>query len=87
MRSSGGLLPRTMKPQNSRDRFVICVKNRGFAGSIELRKVYRALRDSGAEERGLLRVADESGEDYLFPRACFVNIELPASVAREVMAG
>ena len=75
-----------MKSGGDNDRFVVCVKNRGFAASLELRKVYRALPDPDAEDRGLLRVVDESGEDYVFPCTCFVSIEIPASVARLVRA-
>jgi hypothetical protein len=61
---------------------VVCVKNRGFAASLEIGKVYRALggrpRDRVAERDGLLRVVDESGEDYLYPRSFFVTVALPA---------
>ncbi len=71
--------------RDRRSRFVICVKNRGFAASLKLRKVYRALPDADAKQRRLLRVVDESGEDYLFPCSCFVSIYLPDSVARAVM--
>lgn len=38
-------------------------------------------RRSGAAEHGLIRVIDESGEDYLYPVACFAAIELPEAVA------
>ena len=34
------------------------------------------------EEVGLIRVVDESGEDYLYPREMFVPIELPAATSR-----
>jgi hypothetical protein len=67
-------------------RFVVCIKNRGFAASLELRKVYRVLPAATAESHRLVRVVDECGEDYLFPETCFVNIELPAPVARAIVA-
>ena len=38
---------------------------------------YRVLEDSVAEAKSLLRVVDESGEDYLFPAELFVAIEIP----------
>ncbi len=75
-----------MKLQTAKSRFVVCVKNKGFAASLELRKVYRVIADSAAESRHLLRVIDESGEDYLFPEDCFMRIDLPASVARAIVA-
>jgi len=62
------------------------VKNRGFAASLELRKIYRAIPDLAAESHGLIRVVDESAEDYLFPESYFVAIELPSAAARAIAA-
>jgi hypothetical protein len=67
-------------------RFVVCIKNRGFAASLDLRKVYPVIPDAEAESHRMVRVVDESGEDYLFPETCFVNIDLPAPVARAIVA-
>ncbi len=44
---------------------------------MEPRKVYRVLENSVAEAKSLLRVVDESGEDYLFPAELFVVVEIP----------
>jgi hypothetical protein len=60
-----------------KERFALCISNGTFQGSLEPRTVYRLLDDPRAEERSLLRVIDESGEDYLFPARLFVHIELP----------
>jgi hypothetical protein len=62
--------------------FVLCINNEGCAVSLERRKVYRTLSDPEAEGHGFLRVIDESGEDYLFPAAFFVPIEVPAAAER-----
>ena len=62
-------------------RFVICVKNGRYKASLEVRKIYRVLDDPAAEAEALLRVIDESGEDYLFPESFFVPVELPAKAA------
>lgn len=35
------------------------------------------LPDKRAAEDGYLRIIDESGEDYLYPKAFFVIVELP----------
>jgi len=59
-------------------RFVLCVRNGSYKAPLEPRKIYRALDDPPAEAQGLVRVIDESGEDYLFPVELFVEIELPA---------
>lgn len=58
-------------------RFVLCVQNGTYKASLETRKVYRVLDDPIAERKSLLRVVDESGEDYLFPAGLFVPIEVP----------
>ena len=51
------------KPQPKQ--LVVCIDNEGYAASLEKRKIYVALRDPSAEKHGLLRVIDESGDDYL----------------------
>jgi hypothetical protein len=56
----------------------MCLRKGSYRGSLEPRKVYRLIEDSAAEAQSLLRVVDESGEDYLFPSALFVTIDLPA---------
>ena len=63
-------------------RFVICVRNAGDPASLELRKVYRLVPDAVAASEGLVRVIDESGEDYLYPDKFFVPIEVPKEAAR-----
>jgi len=59
--------------------FAICIKNEG-CDDLELRKLYQILPDEAAEESGLLRVVDESGEDYLYPAGNFIRLPLPAAV-------
>jgi hypothetical protein len=65
---------------------VVCVKNEGYAASLEKRKLYVMLRDTAAEKRGLLRIVDESGEDYLYPKLFFRSIALPQSVRKAILA-
>ena len=60
-----------------KQRFVLCVKAGTYEASLEPRKVYRVIEDLAAEAKSLLRVVDESGEDYLFPATLFVPIEVP----------
>lgn len=66
--------------------FVVCVDNDGYAVSLEKRKIYVALRDAGADKHGMLRIVDESGEDYLYPKTLFRSIALPLAVRRAVLA-
>lgn len=57
--------------------FVVCIKNDEYLASLEVRKIYQALPDAQAEKHQCIRVIDESGEDYLYPAAYFVPIQLP----------
>jgi len=70
----------------SKSSFFLCIKNRGYAASLQVRTVYRALSDPEAEAHGLLRIVDEFGEDYLFPAGLFVPIEIPKA-AEPAFAG
>jgi hypothetical protein len=65
--------------------FVICIGNKGYPASLELRKVYQVLSDHAAAKHGQLRVIDESGEDYLYPEEFFVPIKLPQAAERAVL--
>ena len=72
--------------KSSTKQLVICVSNDGYPASLEKRKVYVSLRDGAAEKLGLLRIIDESGDDYLYPKTFFRSIALPQSVKRAVLA-
>ena len=71
-----------MKRTRNGSRFVLCIKNRGFRVSLVLRSAYKVLPDAAAEKHGLLRVIDESGEDYLYPQSLFVALDLPQSAQK-----
>ena len=62
--------------------FMICVDNRGYESSLEIRKLYEVLSDRMAEKHHQIRVIDESGEDYLYPETYFAPVRLP-SVTKE----
>ena len=65
---------------------VVCVENEGYGASLERRKIYVTLPDATAEKHGFLRIIDESGEDYLYPKVFFRPIALPRSVKKAVLA-
>lgn len=69
--------------------FAICLSNRGYEASLELRKLYEILPDDGAVSKGMLRVIDESENSYLYPSAMFVPLQLPKNleVALKVVSG
>ena len=64
----------------------LCLKNDGYEASLERRKIYRALPDRAAAVENLIRVVDESGEDYLFPVAFFAPVKLSPSLRRAILA-
>jgi hypothetical protein len=66
-------------------RFLLCVNNDAYPVSLEVRKMYRELPDPAAAAKGFVRVVDESGEDYLYPAAYFVEVELPRSVVNALV--
>jgi hypothetical protein len=42
--------------------------------------------DPGATAEGMLRIIDESGEDYLYPASCFVEVPLSRSIEKQLEA-
>ena len=72
--------------QRAKPRYVVCVKNEGYPASLERRKIYQALSDSQAAAHNLIRVVDESGEDYLYPADYFVAVTLPQAVVKKAFA-
>jgi len=62
-------------------RYVLCVKNRGYTASLDVRKVYRVKPYAEALSHGFLRVFDESHRDYLYPIKYFMPIEVPRAAA------
>ena len=49
-------------------------------------KVYRILPDAKAARDNLVRIVDESGEDYLYDKSHFVFVDFPKAVARKILA-
>jgi hypothetical protein len=67
-----------------RRKYFVCIQNEGYAVSLDVRKIYVGLPDSAAELLGMIRVIDESGEDYLYPRNLFAPISLPTVIRQEL---
>ena len=73
-----------MKTKGNQPKFVICVRN-GDAEDLEVRKIYQVIPDEDASTDGLLRIVDESGEDYLYPADLFIQIELPQAIEKALL--
>ncbi|MCL7945159.1 hypothetical protein [Marinobacter sp. ATCH36] len=64
--------------------FVVCTKNTGYEASLEPRKLYEVVEDSAASDLDMIRVIDESGESYLYPKDLFLPIPLPKSIEEQI---
>lgn len=73
-----------MKRTRTTHDYVICISNAGFRASLIPRRVYETIEDDAAKKRGMVRVVDESGEDYLFPESLFMSIPLTATLAKAI---
>jgi hypothetical protein len=62
------------------------VSNLGYSASLERRKIYVAIADTDANRAGFVRVIDESGEDYLYPKSFFAEIRLSRQLAKAIGA-
>lgn len=65
--------------------FVVCLDNEGYPASLEVGKLYRFIPDEEAEAEGLIRVIDESGEDYAFEANRFHEIQVPSVVEKALL--
>ena len=68
------------------NQFVICINNEDYEVSLERGKVYQVVDDPSALKRDMLRLIDESGEDYLYPSSRFVAIKLPKAAQDALVA-
>jgi len=66
--------------------FALCIENSGNEASLILGKVYRVVPDARAAKDELVRIIDESGEDYLFDKEQFVFVDFPAAVRKKILA-
>ncbi len=69
-------------PQTKTLPFAVCVGNAGYTASLAVRKLYQVVEDLDAQANDLIRVIDESGEDYVYPNGLFQRLTLPIEVQR-----
>jgi hypothetical protein len=68
-----------------KNKFLLCVDNKGYEASLELRKLYENIPDKEAESHNQVRIIDESGEDYLFPVNYFAPVRLTTVVKNRIL--
>ena len=66
--------------------FALCVDNADYKASLILGKVYRLIPDPRAAKDDLVRIVDESGEDYLYHKSHFVFVDFPKTIARKILS-
>lgn len=66
--------------------FVLCIDNTGYRASLIPGKVYPVIPDAIALKDDLVRIADESGEDYLYHRSHFVFVDFPLAIRKKLLA-
>ncbi len=71
-----------MQSSELEKQFAICINNQDYPASLELRKIYQVLPDERAAQHQMIRVVDESEEDYFYPASYFVPIDIPAAAQK-----
>jgi len=66
--------------------FAVCIDNSDYEASLIPGKLYRILPDSKAAKDDLVRIVDESGEDYLYHKNQFVFVDFPKAIKRRILA-
>jgi hypothetical protein len=69
-------------PSKRIKKFALCLCNDGNPASLEVFKVYEVLTPRKGDEAQDIRIIDESGEDYIYPRDNFLPIKLPPKVMK-----
>ncbi len=69
-------------------KFVVCVSREGFgefsADDLTLGRLYELI--SPADSHGMLKIIDDSGEDFLYPKFLFEAVELEQATASRLHA-
>jgi len=71
-----------MKRKSKRSVFAVCINNTGYPASLEAGKLYQVVPDAEAEKHGLIRVIDESGEDYGYSSERFFVLDVPHALEK-----
>lgn len=64
-------------------KFVMCIDSEGYPLDLTIHKVYKVIPDVDAEQRKMLRIVDDSGEDYLHSASRFTPVQLTAEGERD----
>jgi hypothetical protein len=62
--------------------FALCIEPGEYEAHLVVGKVYRVVTPEPRDRKADIRIVDESGEDYLYPRGWFVPLDLPAKAKK-----
>lgn len=65
-------------------RYVKCIENTGYEASLTPNQVYEVIAD---EKHGMIRLIDDTGEDYLFESHLFRSVENLNELAADITVG
>lgn len=55
-------------------KWLLCINNKDYPASLETMKLYQQLEDKMAEKLNMVRIVDESKEDYLYSNSLFIQV-------------
>ena len=67
--------------------FVVCMDNTDYPASLERCKLYRTVPDEKAAKLGMLRIVDESGDEYVYPQSLFAPIAISKTLRHQLLPG
>jgi hypothetical protein len=66
--------------------YFLCIERGTYKIDLQIGKVYRTAPPEKNDPESMLRLVDDSGEDYLYPVGWFVPIDLPPKAKRASVA-
>jgi len=73
-----------MSKTASKPQYVICIFNEQNPLSLQTRRLYRVVDPEPGDPDGYIRIIDDEGEDYIYPRDWFIGASLPDEVLAAV---
>ena len=67
-------------------RYFLCLTRGSYRVDLQVGKVYRTATPEKNDPADMLRLVDDSGEDYLYPIGWFAPVTLPPKARRALAA-
>jgi hypothetical protein len=67
-------------------KWAVCMDNHGYEADLERRKLYPVIDDEKSTAMGCVRIVDESGEDYVYPKRMFLELPVAAVIETQLEA-